>query len=151
MTTIDPNSLLMGAGGTWAKFEQPGDKVSGEILSVEARQATDLDGNPKTWDNGDPIMEVVVTLQTDERVDADDDGIRKVSIAGSMKYASKRKATVDAVRAAGAKGLEAGGTFALAYTGEGEATKRGYNPPKLYQAAYKAPAAGVDLGSLLGD
>jgi hypothetical protein len=146
----DPNALLMGSGGAWAKFEQPGDKVSGEIVAVEARQATDLDGNPRAWDNGDPIMEVVVTLQTDERSDGDDDGIRKVSIGGSMKYASKKKATVDAVRAAGAKGLEAGGTFALAYTGEGEPTKRGYNPPKLFQAAYKAPVAGVDLGDLLG-
>jgi hypothetical protein len=89
--SIDPNTLLMGAGGTWAKFETPGDKVAGEILSVESRQATDLDGNPKQWDNGDPIMEVVVTLQTEERNDGDDEPPDWV-----YSYAVSASLTIDA-------------------------------------------------------
>ncbi len=150
LTPPDPNAILMGGGGRWTKFEQIGDKVSGEILDLETRQATDINGTPKTFDNGDPIWEVIATLQTDEREDGDDDGKRKVAIGGSMKYASKRKAVTDAVRAAGATAIEVGGTLALAYTGDGESTQRGMSPPKLFQAAYKAPVAGVDLGDLLG-
>jgi hypothetical protein len=153
MTPPDPSTLLMGGGTRSAKFEHPGDKISGEILSVETKQQTDLkDGSPKFWDNGDPMWQVVVTLQTEQRDpdDADDDGKRAIYVKGSMKYASTAKAIADAVRTAGAKTLEVGGTLAVAYTGDGEATSRGFNPPKLYSAAYKAPVAGVDLGDLLG-
>lgn len=148
----DPMSLLLGGGTRSAKFERPGDKVSGEILSVDTKQQTDLDGNPKTWDNGDPMWQVVVVLQTDERdpADPEDDGRRAVYLKGSAKYASTAKATADALRAAGVKTLEPGGTFALAYTGDGEPTKRGFSAPKLYQAAYKPPVAGVALDDLLG-
>ena len=152
ITPPDPMTLLLGGGTTSAKFENVGDTVSGEILSVETKQQTDLDGNLKTWDNGDPMWQVVVVLQTDERDpdNAEDDGRRAVYLKGSSKYASTAKAVADAVRTAGAKALEVGGTLALAYTGDGEPTKRGFSAPKLYQAAYKAPVAGVDLGDLLG-
>lgn len=152
MTPPDPMSLLLGGGTRSAKFENPGDRVSGEILNVETKQQTDLkDGSPKFWDDGSPMWQVVVTLQTDERdpEDPEDDGRRNVYVKGSSKYASTHKAVADALRAAGAKTLEVGGTLALAYTGDGEATSRGFNPPKLYQAAYKAPVAGVNLDDLL--
>jgi hypothetical protein len=153
ITPPDPSALLMGGGTRSAKFEKVGDSVKGEITSVETKQQTDLDGAPKTWDNGDPMWQVVVTLATAERDadDPDDDGKRAVYLKGSNKYASTSKAVADAVRAAGASKLEVGGTLALQYTGDGEATKRGFSPPKLYAAAYKAPVAGVDLGNLLGD
>lgn len=140
-TPPDPSALLMGGGGAWAKFENHGDKVQGEILGLETRQATDVDNELKFFDNGDPIWEVVVTLQTaesDPEIE-DDDGIRKVSLGGSKKYASKAKAAQDAVRAAGARMMEEGGKFALAYIGDGEPTKKGYTAPKLFAAQYKAP------------
>ncbi len=153
ITPPDPSALLMGGGTRSAKFEAVGDAVRGEILNVETKQQTDLDGNPKTWDNGDPRWQVAVTRQTDERdaTDPDDDGKRAVYLKGSNKYASTSKAVADAVRSAGATKLEQGGTLALQYVGDGEATKRGFSPPKLYQAAYKAPVAGVDLSALGGD
>lgn len=148
----DPMSLLMGGGTPSAKFENVGDKVSGEILNVETKQQTDpKDGSLKTWDNGDPMWQIVVTLQTDQRdpeID-DDDGRRAIYVKGSMKYASTAKAVADAVRAAGAKTLEKGGTLAVQFTGEGERTNKAFNPPKLYQAAYKPPAQGVDLSALI--
>ena len=153
MTPPDPMALLLGGGTPSAKFENVGDKVSGEIINVETKQQTDLkDGTPKTWDDGSPMWQVVVTLQTDERDPeiTDDEGRRAIYVKGSMKYASMAKAVADAVRASGAKTLEVGGTLAVQFTGEGEATSRGFNPPKLYAAAYKAPVAGVDLGNLLG-
>lgn len=148
----DPNALLMGGGGRSAKFENPGDKVEGTIIDLTTQQQTTLEGEPKFFDSGDPMWEIVVTLQTDERDpdDTDDDGVRKVYISGSMKYASKAKATRDAVAEAGAKALESGGHYGLAYTGDGEPTKRGYTAPKLFVATYRAPVATADPTSVFG-
>lgn len=153
ITPPDPSALLMGSGSPSAKFDNIGDAVRGEILAVETKQQTDLDGKPKFWDDGNPMWQVVVTLQTDERDPeiGDDEGKRNVYLKGSNKYASTSKAVADAVRAAGAAKLEVGGTLALQYVGDGERTKSGFNPPKLYQAAYKPPVAGVDLSALGGD
>lgn len=151
-TPPDPNALLIGDGASWTKFDTIGAKVAGEILNVETRQQTDIDGNPKVWESdGNPMWEVVVTLSTTERTDDDDDGIRKVALSGSKKYASKGKAAADALKAAGATALEVGGKFGLAYTGDGEATRRGYSPPKLFQATYTAPAPSANLSDVFGD
>jgi hypothetical protein len=150
--TPDPMALLLGGGARSAKFEHAGDAVKGEITDIQTKQQTDLDGNPKTWDDGSPMWQVVVTLQTDDREagDPDDDGKRNLYLKGSKKYASSAKAVADAVKAAGATRLEVGGTLALKYSGDGEPTKRGFNAPKLYEAAYKAPAPSADLSDLLG-
>jgi hypothetical protein len=53
----------------------------------------------------------------------------------------------DAVREAGASGLQAGGTLKVQFTGEGEPSKPGFNPPKLFRARYTppAPSTPVDL------
>jgi hypothetical protein len=141
----------MGGGTKSARFEAIGDKVAGEIIDVQTKQQTDLDGRPKTWDDGNPMWQVVVTLATSEREDGDDDGHRNVYLKGSNKYASTSKAVADAVRAAGAQKLEVGGTLALQYSGDGERTKAGFNAPKLYKASYRRPVTGVDLGDLLDD
>ena len=71
----DPNAFLMGGGAKSAKFDREGDKVVGTILDMQVKQQTDIKtGAPRTWDNGDPMMQLVVTLQTDARDDEDDDG-----------------------------------------------------------------------------
>jgi hypothetical protein len=51
----------------------------------------------------------------------------------------------DAVHEADAKGLQAGGTLKVQFTGEGEASKPGYNPPKLFRARYTPPATTVPI------
>lgn len=151
ITPPDPNALLVGDGGKWTKFAAHGDKVQGTIVNVETRQQTTLEGELKSWDNGDPMWEVVVTLQTTEDDGDDDDGIRKVALSGSKKYASKAKAAADALKAAGATALEVDATFGLAYTGDGEPAKRGYSPPKLFAATYKAPAPAANLDGIFDD
>jgi len=50
-----------------------------------------------------------------------------------------QKAIADAVRQVGAPGLEVGGKLQVRYSGQGQATRRGYDPPKLYTAKYKRP------------
>lgn len=147
----DVNSFLFGGGGRSAKFENPGDAVKGTVVSTEMAQQTDMEGKPRTWDDGSPRMQLVVTLQTDERApdDADDDGIRKLYVKGGTKIASTQKAVADAVRAAGATQLEVGGTLAVEFTGLGQPSKPGYSAPKLYRAAYKPPAPAAVSADLL--
>ena len=84
----DPNAFLMGGGAKSAKFDNEGDKVVGTILDMQVKQQTDIKtGAPRTWDNGDPMMQLVVTLQTDARDDEDDDGQRTLYVKGQMQRA----------------------------------------------------------------
>lgn len=140
-TSTDINAFLMGDGTKSAKFENVGDKISGTITAAEVTQQTSIDdGTPKTFDNGDPMMQLVVTIVTDLREDDDDEGTRKLYLKGS-KPTTSLGAVREAIKAAGAKGLEIGGTLSVAFTGEGEPIKRGFNPPKYYAAKYTPPPA----------
>lgn len=144
---LDPDTFLMGSKSRSAKFESIGDIVQGTIATIpEVTQQTDLEtGKPVTWDDGNPKMQLVVTLQTDLRDidDEDDDGIRKLYVKGSKKPESKslHAAVLAAVLTTGAKGLEVGGKLAVKYTGNGVSKTRGFNPPKQYTATYQPAAA----------
>lgn len=133
--STDPNDFLMGGGGTSAKFENVGDVVTGVISSTpEVKQQTDPQtGKPTFWDNGDPKMQLIVVLSTDQR-DADndeDDGTRRIYVKGKLQYAVR-----DAVKLAGAKGLEVGGRLTITHTGLGDAPFKGASRAKLYSAEY---------------
>jgi len=135
----DPDSFLMGGGVPSASFLKIGRSVTGTITEKpQVQQQRDMNtGNPKVWEDGNPMLQLVVTLQTDEH-DADiedDDGRRRIYLKSNMK-----RAVSDAVRKAKANGLEVGGKLTVTYTGDGEPTKRGFNPPKLYDAEYEPPA-----------
>lgn len=137
---MDANSFLMGGGGApTAKFPTPGTTIGGRITEQpKVEQQRDIQsGEQKFWSNGDPMMQLVVTIQTDERDPSleDDDGRRRIFVKGQMK-----NAVADAVRQAGAKGLEVGGTLHVRYTHDGEQTKRGFSAPKQYAAKYVAAA-----------
>jgi hypothetical protein len=152
MSTPTPNDFLLGGGGKSAKFDQVGDTITGAIVSTEVRQQTDLQGNPLVWDNGDPRMQLVVTLATDLRDDAEDDGHRAVYVKGSKAFGSK--SLHDAVRAAvqnaGAKGLEPGGRLTVSYVGSEPAKTRGFSDRKLWEATYAAPDHAASTGDYLG-
>lgn len=137
MTTAD--EFLMSGGAASAKFPTVGTTVTGTISAEpEVRQQTDIQtGTPKTWPDGKPRMQLVVTLATAERDPAnpDDDGERSVYIKGNMQ-----KAVRDAVRKAGASGLKVGGVLSVTYSGDGQSKGAGFNPPKLFTATYTPPA-----------
>jgi hypothetical protein len=141
--TIDVNDLIMGGGAPTAKFPTIGTKHVGRIIASAVQQATEYGTQePKTWPNGDPVMEAVITLATDER-DADisnDDGTRRVYASGNMLAAIRT-----AVQTAGAAGIELGGTLAVLYDSDGTPSKPGFNPPKQYRAQYVAPDPVNDL------
>ena len=91
MTNEAANKFLMGGGGKSASFKSSGDSVSGVIASMEERQQTDFDsGKPLEWDDGKPKMHLVVTLLTDESVDEDDDGVRRLYVKGNLSAPSAR-------------------------------------------------------------
>jgi hypothetical protein len=150
MTTapIDPNAFLMGGGSASARFDNPGDTITGTICEApEVRQQTDIStGQPVHWPSGDPKMQLIVTLQTTLRDDPDDDGKRRIYVKGK----SLTEAVREAVRQTGAKGLEIGGTLTVTYTGDGVASQRGFNPPKLYTATYARPDTAAQSGQFLG-
>lgn len=149
--------LLGGASrsGRSLSFKQVGASHTGTISAApEVRQQRDPDdGSPKTWDNGDPMWQIVVPLQTTYRSAEveDDDGVRFLYVDGSKKPESKSKhvAVANAVRAAGAKGLELGGQLTITYIGDGPKSPGASavsSPPKQYQASY-VPAANAALMS----
>lgn len=145
--SIDANAILMGGGSKAARFDGIGVTVTGVIEEITAKQQTDFTtGEPKFWPNGDAQMQVLVRLATADREDADDDGTRTLYVKGKSLTAAVR----DAVRKAGGKGLEVGGTLTVTYTGDGPQEKRGINPPKLYAAEYVKPDPAVAANAALG-
>lgn len=157
MTSNSVQDFLF-AGGKSFPFDNIDDAVEGEIISCALRQQTDLDdGTPLTFNDGTPRMQLVVTLQTKLHESDEDDGIRTVYAKGgrydvdSGSGTSMRDAIAEAVRTAGAKTLEEGGTLVVVHTGLGKKRNKGYNAPKLYTAGYRAPKAAVSAAALFSD
>ena len=149
------DGFLFGGGGKAAKFEAIGDTCEGTITDAQISQQTDMESNqPLTWPDGSPRMQLVITLQTTERTDDNDDGVRRIYAKGG-KYevasgtgSSLKDAIADAVRKSGSQSLTEGGTLKVGYSGEGKKTNRGFSAPKLYRATYTAPVKSVDASDL---
>jgi hypothetical protein len=150
MTTQDVNDFLNGGSSapsiSWVGVPE-GHTISGTVVRSEVTAQRDINtGNVKTWDDGNPMKQLVVTLSNKEWADPENpDGERRLFAKGSRKPESKSMlaAISEALKKAGAK-LEAGGTLTIKYLGEGEVTKRGFNAPKLYAAKYDKPAFNPD-------
>lgn len=130
----DVNAMLAGTGGKAAAFPTVGTVVRGVVVDAEVRDQTEIgSGEVKTYPDGNPMKQIVITLQTEDQDESieDDDGVRRVFAKGAMLFAI-RKVTPD--------GLRIGGKLAIKYTGDGEPAQKGWNPPKEYRAQYEAPA-----------
>jgi len=131
----DANAFLMSSGIPSAKFDAVGDHVTGFVFfPPELQQQRDpQNGAAKTWDDGKPMMQLRVVLITEEHdLGPDDDGLRAIYVRGLMQ-----RAIGQAVRAAGAQGLEVGGKLRVIYSGDGVPRQRGFSPPKQYEAMYR--------------
>lgn len=139
----DTLDALLAGGGKTAKFETIGTTHSGTITDVSVRQATNFDtGKPEFWDDGNAKQQIVVSIQTPERLDADDDGVRAIYInAWGEKLKAFRQAASEA------KGKpEPGDFFTATYTGDGEKPQRGYAPKLFKYAIKKASPVDAVLG-----
>jgi len=148
--SLDQLDQALAGGGAPSAFNKDspiGASVTGTIVNAEIRQITDyVTQKPKTWDDGRPQMNVVITLQTDQRDPdvADDDGQRRVFI---KTWGVWRDALNAAIKAAGGSKasdvLTPGAQFTATFT-ETRPSSMG-SPMKVY--AYKiepAAQAGLD-------
>lgn len=149
----DANDLLMQAGGKAFPFEHLNDVVTGDIVSAEVRQQTDVDTGEKLfWTDGSPRNQLVITLQTGLGNGDDDDGIRQIFAKGGKHDIadgtgqSMKDAIAKAVRDGGGTGLNPGDKLAVAWTGNGVKKNRAFNAPKLYSASWK-PATPASVGA----
>lgn len=149
----DANDILMGGGGApTARFDigNPGITVGGPIVAKpRAHQEREFDrNNPgkgplKFFPSGDPIMGLTVDVQTNLRDPSisEDSGVRRIYIEGKRL----KEAVRNAVRNAGAPGLEVAGELHVTYTGR-EADEHGQITdlsPKLWSVRYVPAASAV--------
>ena len=147
MSQEDGMDILLG-GAPAAKFPTIGTIIKGKVLAQQKRQSTDMDtGDPQVWSNGDPVWELVFTLQTADRdVDnPDDDGTRRLFARGQML-----KAIGIALRKAHWSKPLKGGELAVQYQSDGPQTRRGFNPPKIYVARFTPPDEADEMEALAG-
>lgn len=139
----DALNYLLSSGApsiSFADKSMKGKWVVGTVVSMELTQQTEFGSDTLKWyDEAKtrPMMQVVFTLQTDERNPADenDDGMRRLFAKGNMVGAIKH-----AIKKSGYAGDVTGGKLGICWTGEGEA-KKGMAPPKLYAAKFAPPEA----------
>lgn len=141
----DALAYLMSAGVPSASFLEIGTVHAGQIESYEKTQQRDLDTNePKVWPDGQPMWQIVFTIQTDERDDQidGDDGLRKIYAKAQMLNAIR-----EAVKTSGHAGDLVGGKLAVKYVRQEQPKKRGYSGPKVYAAKFEPPVQTADLGA----
>ena len=137
--TMSAIADALASGGTYLKWEHPGTTYTGIITDVTMRQSrkyesTDLD----TWDDGTPKMQVVLTIATDYRDQAqqDDDGTRMISI---NLWSGQKKTLVAACKAAGVGEPQVGQRFTATHvSGIGNA-----KAPRVFEYTLTAGPTGV--------
>lgn len=131
----DADSLL-GAAIPAVTWPEVGAGVTGLILSIATADQRDLDGNVKTFASGEVRRQVILTLQTKAKESPTDDGRRRLFVKGSMV-----KTMREAIAAAKLnRGPRPGDVVTVVYSGDGEVSGKGLNPPKLFTVEYKAKA-----------
>jgi len=125
---------LLGPSIPAVSFPEIGATVTGVILSTEVGIQTEPGGEVKTWDDGQPRRQVVITIQTALAVDEDDDGQRRLFVKGGMTRSFRAE-----MRRAKVREPLPGGELTVTYIGDGPVAKKGQNAPKLYDVTYVAP------------
>lgn len=125
-----------GAVSAFGKDKPVGYSVTGKILDLEVVQKTDLDGKPQFWQDGNPFNQLVCTISTALRENADDDGKRRVYVPW---YGQNKKAIEAAVRAVGKQFPEVGGVLTATFDHLEPSTQRGFNDVKIFAYVYQPP------------
>lgn len=145
------SDLISNAGGTTTAFlkDTPiGTMYRGKIVSADARQKRSYEtGQPLSWDNGDPQVELALIIQTDIRDPnlEKDDGRRGVYINW---WGDDRQELIRALKAADDNDVRVGGDFAVKYVSDKPNENPKLNAKKIYQYWYQKPATGLDFSQL---
>ena len=116
--------------------------VKGFIVAKAVNNARVFNSNEvKTWKDGSPIKQLVITLATEERDPRipDDDGRRKIYAEQDRRPGAKFAAIQQSVKDAGAPKMELGGVLAVAFIGR-DPESPAAEKRKMYRAQYQAPA-----------
>lgn len=146
----DPNSLFATKSVPSISFKDSkiGDSFTGVITELETAQVRDFETNePKFWDDGNPQLQVVLTLATDY-IDSDvegDDGTRKLYLVGQKLTAMKQ-----AVKEFG-KQIAKGQIITITFTGEKPNANKRYNATKLYGITIAEGKTNPAVDKVLGD
>lgn len=112
------------------KDSKVGDSISGNVTAVATRQARDPQTNKaRTWENGDPVIQVVVSIQTDLQTEENDDGIRSVFVKW---WGVQRKAFLDALKTANQTDLSIGQQFTATFSGTEKASNKAMSDTKIF-------------------
>lgn len=147
--SIDMNAIdeLLSGNSAAFKFETIGDTCKGRIVSAKVQQQSDINtGQPKTFQNGDPMNQLVVTVEQEDGTEA------AIYFKGGKFDVAEGKgdSSLEALKLAlDGQQLTEGGTLAVQFSGLGKKKNAGFSAPKLYTCAYKAPVASVDVGTAL--
>ena len=148
--TLIDEGLKTGSKSAFSKDDLPGKTVTGTITDLDYRQTTDYTtGKPAEFEDGSPKMQFVITLQTSEHVDGDDDGQRSVYIPA---WGNKKRALLDAMRAYGStkasEALALGNTFTATFLEEkkqfGRDGRSSYHEKMFSYQIAKGDVAGMD-------
>jgi hypothetical protein len=121
-------------GGRSATFPTKGTSYSGTILSAprEVQQRDFKTKDPKFYKDGDPMMQTVIEVQTNQRdpEDDSDDGVRLVYAKGQMLAALRV-----ALREAKIRSRQAlvGATFTVTFVKQEKPERRGEDGQKIYE------------------
>lgn len=119
----------------FTKDSKIGDTITGAVVGVQTRQARDIQTRqPRVWENGDPVLQVVVSIQTDEKTDENDDGVRAVFI---KFWGAQRQALLDALKDANLSDVPLGSTFTASFVGTEKSNNRAFSDTKLFEYSIK--------------
>lgn len=140
LDALDQAVAGQGNRSFFTKDTPAGTTITGTITSVTTMQVSDyVTGQKKTWDNGDPMLQAIVTIQTTLKDNEEDNGIRAIYI---KLWGQQNRALADAVRKTGrtraSEALTVGATFTATFTGTAP-SKMG-SPTKLYEYTIQPPA-----------
>lgn len=145
----DYNDLLSSKSIPSISFKDAkiGDAFTGIITELETAQVRNYEsGEPEFWEDGNPKLQVVVTLATDyldPSID-EDDGTRRVYLFG-QKLAAARAA----MKAAGMQKLEIGSKFTITFSGEKPSSNKKYNNVKIYEITLEKGTSKPAVDALL--
>lgn len=144
------NALLTGGEALTLKPTTVGETLGGTIVAAESRQVLDYSTQePKTWKDGSPQMQIVVTVTTGDKTDDGEDELGKIYI---KTWGEQKVALLNAIRATGLDAdhaLAPGNTMTITYQGEKPNEKNPrFNATKVYEYTIEARA---NIGGALND
>ena len=137
---MDQDAFLAG-GAPKAFFTEDsgvGDSVTGVISAdPQVTQQTDMNTRePLTWPDGRPKMQLLLDIQTEIRDGEDDTGVRRIYIKGKSLTEQCR----EALKAAGKKRFDVGGTVTVTFTRHEKLKSSDRFKSKFWSVSYEPPS-----------